>query len=71
MKIVFSFLCISSAMADTFDEEKVKVIDSFGQSYFLSKSVFPKDFVFKGGAPFTFEVSEEELENKKITMKKK
>jgi predicted ThiF/HesA family dinucleotide-utilizing enzyme len=83
MRFLFFFLSVSIAHAEissdilirgkigsSFDENKVEVIDSFGQKYFLPRSAFPKDFVVREGTPFSVEVDEKEIENQKIKVKK-
>lgn len=83
MKAVLVFFLVSGAFADvarevfikgkigsTFDDKQVKVVDSQGQSYFLPKKVFPKDFVFREGNHFALEVDEAELKNLKLIKKK-
>lgn len=60
---------IRGKVGNEFDEKKVKVIDSEGQVYFLSRHLFPKDFHVKQGAAFAIEVDEKELD--KIKMLKK
>ena len=82
MKYIFLILLSVSALADTsrevfikgkigndFNEKSVKVIDSFGQSYYLSRHLFPKGFKFKQGEPFALEVHEKELNKIKILKK--
>lgn len=82
MKYLLIFLISFSALADAsrdvfirgkigneFDDKKVKVIDSEGQVYFLSRHLFPKDLTIKQGQSFAIEVHEKELN--KIKMLKK
>lgn len=79
---LFSLLISFSAIADLsrdvfirgkvsneFNETQVKVVDSFGQVYFLPRHVFPKGFDFKQGREFAFEVKEKELDRIKILKK--
>lgn len=61
---------IRGKIGNDFDEKKVKVVDSFGQTYYLSKQHFPKDFKFKQGEAFAIEVPEKELDKIKIIKKK-
>jgi hypothetical protein len=81
MKLLLLFLSLS-AFADVgrevfirgkvgneFNEEKVKVTDSIGQTYFLPKRLFPKDFKFIQGQSFAIEVDEKELDQVKILKK--
>lgn len=83
MKTLLLVIWVSAAFADvagevlikgrigsTFDEKQVKVIDSQGQSYYLPRKVFPKDFVFREGSLFTIEVDEAHLKNLKLIKKK-
>ena len=48
---------IQGQIGNAFDKEKVKVIDSNDQTYFLPKSVFPKNFKFEKGKMFNVEVT--------------
>lgn len=50
---------IIGKIGNAFDKEKVKVTDSHGQTYYVPKNLFPKDFKFKNGTAFNIEVSEE------------
>ena len=82
MKIWIAFLLINTVWAEVsrevfirgkvgneFDENKVKIIDSLGQSYFLPRSLFPKDFNFKAGESFSLEVDQKEIQNIKLLKK--
>ncbi len=82
MKILLLFLISLSAFADTsrevfirgkianeFDDKKVKVIDSEGQTYFLARHLFPKDVQIKQGQTFAIEVHEKELNKLKLIKK--
>lgn len=82
MKYLLIALISLSAMADAsrevfirgkigneFDDKKVKVIDSDGQIYFLSRHVFPKDMTIKQGQSFAFEVHEKEIDKVKLLKK--
>lgn len=82
MKYLLIALISMSAMADAsrdvfirgkigneFDDKKVKVIDSEGQIYFLSRHVFPKDLTIKQGQSFAFEVHEKEINKVKLLKK--
>lgn len=60
---------IRGKIGNEFSEERVKVTDSLGQTYFLAKKVFPKDFNFKQGASFAIEVDEKELDRVKMLKK--
>lgn len=60
---------IRGKIGNEFDDKKIKVIDSLGQSYFLPKNVFPKDFKFKQGESFAIEVHEKTLDKVKILKK--
>lgn len=60
---------IRGKIGGDFNEKRVKVIDSFGQSYYLARRLFPKDFKFKQGEPFAIEVHEKELNKVKILKK--
>lgn len=61
---------IRGKIGNDFDDKKVKVVDSFGQTYYLSKQYFPKDFKFKQGEVFAIEVPEKEIDKIKIIKKK-
>jgi len=61
---------IRGKIGGDFDEKKVKVIDSFNQSYYLEKKYFPKDFNFKQGESFSIEVPEDAVKEIKISKKK-
>lgn len=60
---------IRGKVSNEFNETRVKVVDSFGQVYFLPRHVFPKGFDFKQGQEFSFEVREKELDRVKILKK--
>jgi hypothetical protein len=68
---VSSDVLIRGKIGAEFDERQVKVIDSFGQSYFLPREVFPKDFVIKQGESFTLEINDEILDKVKVVKKQK
>ncbi len=82
MKYLLIMLLSVSAFADTsrdvfirgkignqFDDQKVKIIDSEGQTYFLARHLFPKDLTIKQGQSFAIEVHEKELNNVKLLKK--
>lgn len=60
---------IRGKIGNEFDDKRIKVIDSLGQSYFLPKNAFPKDFKFKQGESFAIEVHEKTLDKVKILKK--
>jgi hypothetical protein len=60
---------IRGKIGNEFDDKKVKVIDSEGQSYFLARHLFPRDLVIKQGQSFAIEVREKELDKVKILKK--
>lgn len=60
---------IRGKIGNEFNEKKVKVTDTLGQTYYLSRNLFPKDFVFKQGEQFSIEVDEGELEKIKLLKK--
>lgn len=60
---------IRGKIGNQFDEKKVKVIDSEGQTYFLARHLFPKNVVIKQGQPFAIEVNEKELDKVKLLKK--
>lgn len=53
---------IQGKISNAFDDNKVKVIDSHGQKFWLPRSVFPKKFKFREGTVFNIEVSEEVMD---------
>lgn len=57
---------IKGKIGNNFDEDKVKVTDSLGQTYMISKKYFPKGFVFKQGKEFSIEVPSKELAGLKV-----
>lgn len=82
MKMLLVLLFSFSAFADTsrevfirgkisneFDDKKVKVIDSEGQTYFLARHLFPKGLPIKQGQNFAIEVHEKELNKLKLIKK--
>lgn len=82
MKMLFVLLFSLGALADTsrevfirgkisneFDDKKVKVIDSEGQTYFLARHLFPKEVPIKQGQSFAIEVHEKELNKLKLIKK--
>jgi hypothetical protein len=60
---------IRGKIGSDFDEQKVKVIDSEGQSYYLARHLFPKEIVIKQGQSFAIEVNEKELDKVKLLKK--
>jgi len=68
---VSSEVFVQGRVGNEFDDVKVKIIDSFNQTYYLEKKYFPKDFVFKQGANFAIEVPDEAVEKIKLIRKKK
>lgn len=60
---------IRGKIGNEFDEQKVKVIDSEGQTYYLARHLFPKEVVIKQGQSFSFEVHEKELNKVKLLKK--
>lgn len=60
---------IRGKIGNDFDDKRVKVTDTLGQTYYLSKHLFPSDFKFKQGESFAIEVPEKELNNVKIIKK--
>ncbi len=60
---------IRGKISNEFNETRVKVVDSFGQVYFLPRHLFPKGFDFKQGQEFAFEVREKELNQIKMLKK--
>lgn len=67
---VDSNVIIRGRIGSSFDEEKVKVVDNKGQTFFLPRRVFPKDFVFKQGADFYLDLPAAELNDIKIKKSK-
>lgn len=60
---------IRGKIGNEFNDKEVKVLDSLGQTYYLPKSAFPKDFKFKQGQSFAIEVHEKTLNKIKILKK--
>ena len=60
---------IRGKIGNEFNQDKVKVIDSYGQVYLLPRRVFPQNFKFEQGKSFAIEVHEKELERIKIQQK--
>ena len=60
---------IRGKIGNEFDDQKVKVIDSEGQTYFLARHLFPKELKIKQGQAFAIEVHEKELDKVKILKK--
>jgi hypothetical protein len=58
---VTSSVFIKGKISSSFDEKKVKVVDSLGQTYFIARTAFPKDFAIREGATFQIEVDEEDV----------
>lgn len=79
MKYIFLILFSSMAFAEVstdvlirgkigndFNDKQVKVHDTLGQTYYLPRSAFPKNFKFKQGESFSVEVHEKVLDKVKI-----
>lgn len=66
MSAVSDEVFIKGKIGNIFDEDKVKVIDSLGQTYMLPKKLFPKGFEFKQGKEFSMEVPSKELAGLKV-----
>jgi hypothetical protein len=60
---------ITGKIGKSFNENTVRVIDSFDQEYELPKSSFPKEFKFHTGKVFSIEVDEEVISGIKIKKK--
>lgn len=60
---------IRGKIGNEFDEKKVKVIDTEGQTYFLARHLFPKNLTIKQGQTFAIEVHEKELNKLKLLKK--
>ncbi len=60
---------IRGKIGNDFNEKQVKVHDTLGQSYYLPRSSFPKNFKFKQGESFSIEVHEKVLDKVKIIKK--
>jgi hypothetical protein len=60
---------IRGKIGNDFDDKRVKVIDSLGQTYYLGKHLFPADFKFKQGEAFAIEIPEKELSDVKVIKK--
>lgn len=57
---------IRGKIGNQFDDKRVKVTDSEGQTYFLPRHLFPKNVIIKQGQVFAFEVDEKEIDKIKI-----
>jgi hypothetical protein len=60
---------IRGKIGNDFNEKKVKVIDSYGQTYYLARELFPAGFKFQQGEAFAIEVNENEIDKLKIIKK--
>ncbi len=82
MKALLLLFCLNLSFAETskevfirgkisnaFTEDKVKVIDSDNQIYFLPKKLFPKDLPMKEGQAFAIQVEESVLNEIEILKK--
>ncbi len=61
---------ISGKIGNAFDKDKIKVIDSHNQLFYLPRTVFPKNFKPQQGENFSVEITVQqfkELEIKKVT----
>ena len=79
--VIFSFhlkadlddkIFISGKIGNAFNKERIKVIDSHNQVFYLPRAVFPKDFKPKQDENFNVEISVQqfkELEIKKVSSK--
>lgn len=61
---------IRGKIGGVIEKERVKIIDSFDQSYFIEKKYFPQGFKFLQGESFMIEVPEEVLKNLEISKKR-
>ncbi len=59
---------IQGQIGNAFDKDKVKVVDSHDQTYYLPKSVFPKNFKFEKGKIFNVEITVDQY--KELNIKK-
>lgn len=66
---VGSEVLIRGKIGNEFDENKIKVVDSDKQVYFLPRKYFPKDVPVKQGQEFSIEIDESELKNIKLLKK--
>ncbi|MFA7612791.1 MAG: hypothetical protein WCY48_01055 [Candidatus Caldatribacteriota bacterium] len=57
---------IRGEVSGSFNEKEVRVIDSFGQKYYLPRSVFPEGFKIKQGAKFAINVPDKVVQKIKI-----
>lgn len=62
---------IRGKIGGSFDQEKVKVVDEFGQSYFLPRKYFSKTQAFRQGTSFYVEIPESALKGIKIQKPRK
>lgn len=54
---------IQGKISNVFDKNRVKVVDSHGQKFWLPKSAFPKNFKFEEGTVFNIEVPESVMDD--------
>lgn len=59
---------IQGQIGNAFDKDKVKVTDTHDQTYYLPKSVFPKNFKFEKGKIFNVEITVDQY--KELDIKK-
>lgn len=57
---------IQGQIGNSFDQNKVKVIDSHNQVYYLPRSVFSKQIKIQQGQPFSVEITLEQFKNLEI-----
>lgn len=55
---VDSMVEIQGVIGNAFDKNKVQVYDTFDQTFFLPRNVFPKHVKIKPGTPFVLELDE-------------
>lgn len=61
---------IRGKIGGSFDQEKVKVVDEFGQSFYLPRKYFNKTQTFRQGSPFYVEVPGSVLKGLKVEIPK-
>lgn len=62
---------IRGKIGGSFDQEKVKVVDEFGQSFYLPRKYFKKTQTFRQGTPFYVEIPDSALKGLKVEMPKR
>ena len=62
-------ILVRGKISNSFDDQKVQVVDSLGQKYYLPRKVFPQHVLIKQGASFSIEVGDDVMQ-KVVVLKK-